>query len=665
MQLPKLTPLQSRLLASAIATGLLIIIWISFLPRSFVYAAELPTAPEAVRHSAFAQSIPSDLLEQQTIEQDDDIEEVEEIGSYEASFAYFDRSLVGRQQEVIQQLANNQMKEIDIPPGSTKNFVLEKSQTRAKRADAGSPDTLEPQVSENASDGNAESEQDDNEADENQGEDPIEGELRKRQRGNQVWISANVCRLPNPSPGNTPPTGDVPPLALYVSTSSSNSRPGPRSTDDLAEGTPVIFQGGYANFSLQTDSDVYIGISAPNVTKNDWEGNFLIQVAASVDGYYHNYNGTDEFLFMIDTDSNSALFITPNLTDSNSTTEVNKWMDMQARMPFTMYTFAADSWSPMKGLEHSFCGLQKQFKESNISVEARITTNYVERGKAKAQFHVHGLESGKTYNGFLAVSGSDEGLVIPNSTTVRAGGQVYNQFQWTTKADDSCQIVFGLDFCSDIAYAVPSNPTFKNNITGLAKLYDDQARAYYTNFNNSINQVACDTTGTAQYSLARTCNDCRVDYRTWLCSVLMPRCKDWSSTDAGLQERNVNAVFPNGTSPAAFNETHRNQFAYSKSRNPMIDDQIKPGPYKELLPCEDLCFDIVRSCPPQLGFSCPNSPAKESSYGKRVPGSRMLTCNFPGAVINLDTFLGDAARLRGQSGVLALVAGVVGLVLWI
>ena len=50
MQIPKLTPLQSRLLASVAATCVLVVIWISFQPRYFVYAAELP-APLALRDS--------------------------------------------------------------------------------------------------------------------------------------------------------------------------------------------------------------------------------------------------------------------------------------------------------------------------------------------------------------------------------------------------------------------------------------------------------------------------------------------------------------------------------------------------------------------------------------------------------------------------------------
>lgn len=206
---------------------------------------------------------------------------------------------------------------------------------------------------------------------------------------------------------------------------------------------------------------------------------------------------------------------------------------------------------------------------------------------------------------------------------------------------------------------MPSSPQFKLNDTGLRLLYDKQAETLYQNFSNSLDQIACDTASTAQYSLARTCNDCRRDYKSWLCSVLIPRCEDWTATDPWLQERNINTPFADGTFPHGnnqtkeFNTTIRERFAYNRSRNPMIDQSIKPGPYKELLPCDDLCFDLVRSCPAKLGFACPNSPAKELSYGTRNPDS--LKCNFPGAVVDLSPFKAGARALMVELGLLVLL----------
>ncbi|KAG9818558.1 hypothetical protein KCU77_g17340, partial [Aureobasidium melanogenum] len=48
----------------------------------------------------------------------------------------------------------------------------------------------------------------------------------------------------------------------------------------------------------------------------------------------------------------------------------------------------------------------------------------------------------------------------------------------------------------------------------------------------------------------------------------------------------------------AFRQTYGSVRATNSSRNPtIIVDTIAPGPYKEVLPCQDLCYSLVRSCP--------------------------------------------------------------------
>lgn len=57
-----------------------------------------------------------------------------------------------------------------------------------------------------------------------------------------------------------------------------------------------------------------------------------------------------------------------------------------------------------------------------------------------------------------------------------------------------------------------------------------------------------------------------------------------------------------------------------------------PGPYKEVLPCEEMCYELVRSCPASLEFACPLAErGLEISYGK--PSSDQInnmTCNYVG-----------------------------------
>jgi calcium channel MID1 len=72
----------------------------------------------------------------------------------------------------------------------------------------------------------------------------------------------------------------------------------------------------------------------------------------------------------------------------------------------------------------------------------------------------------------------------------------------------------------------------------------------------------------------------------------------------------------------------------NSSRNKLIDDLIHPGPWKEILPCKDLCHDLVQSCPASMGFVCPLEGEGLESYGYGSFGSnrkdKNITCNYPG-----------------------------------
>jgi len=198
----------------------------------------------------------------------------------------------------------------------------------------------------------------------------------------------------------------------------------------------------------------------------------------------------------------------------------------------------------------------------------------------------------------------------------------------------NCALIVDLAFCDQIAYSVPSNPNFGNS-TQLAQFYDDYAASVYANFNKSLAQIACEAPSSQRYSLARTCDDCAAAYKDWLCSVTIPRCEDFSNTASYLQPRAVSQPFPDGSvldAEALASAGVRNTTAFNSSRNPLIDEVIRPGPYKELLPCDDLCYKLVQSCPAAMGFGCPlpRWTGFDGNYAKHEPTAG-LTCNFPGS----------------------------------
>lgn len=202
---------------------------------------------------------------------------------------------------------------------------------------------------------------------------------------------------------------------------------------------------------------------------------------------------------------------------------------------------------------------------------------------------------------------------------------------------------------------MPGNAQKFPNGTALAAFYENYTQTMWSNFDKVLQQVPCETSSVAKYSLARDCDDCKTAYKNWLCSVAVPRCEDFSTPDRKyLQMRNIAAPFPNGTT---VNQTLLDDYshlkAYNSSRNPMIDQEIEPGPYKELLPCESLCYELVQSCPASMGFTCPR-PGSEfgfnTSYGRQIGGS--LSCNYPGS----------AHFLNGASTLSASCFGLVGLI---
>lgn len=210
---------------------------------------------------------------------------------------------------------------------------------------------------------------------------------------------------------------------------------------------------------------------------------------------------------------------------------------------------------------------------------------------------------------------------------------------------------------------MPSNPNTFANSTLLATFYDTQAQAAYSDFEKALAQISCEAPSTQLYSLVRTCSDCAAAYKSWLCSVTIPRCEDFSTDGAWLQPRNLQQPFPSGEAlDQAALAGFPNTSATMTSRNPAIDSVVRPGPYKEVLPCEDLCYNLTQSCPSALGFSCPRPGMLgfDASYGRRGKQDENgeVYCNYPGAA---HVFSGAVRMGIGMAGLVVGVVAAVGL----
>lgn len=630
----QLSPLQSRLVASLLATCLLILFYFTLFSPHLALAQEVSGASPIFVDDVDFPSLPEPRGPLDP--------------TYEPEFSAFDRSILGRAPAGVTALTNNEAMPMNAPPGMTQRFMFTVGSTAGRTV---AERSLERKETHNVTESSSMEE-------EVADDDGVNG-LAKRQSSRRVYISANTCEQPRAVAVLDPPTSP-PQLTLYVSKSESNQAPGPLADPD--EQFEVEFKEGAAMFNLTVSGDVYIGVHAPNSTA--FTGAYNFRIAASTDTYFYTYNEQDDAdLIWVDSDAQGALLITHNLTESHDPAVEQRIM---STYPYVMFAQNANDTS-INGIKYSYCGLQNHAQiatTKNGQFTSMVSTGITKRGQGnlpKQQFFFSGLNSSASYLGILARDGNSS---ASGNGLAGGGGHVFRATSFSTKSDHgNCAIVFNLTFCDMIAYSVPSNPSNPTygNSTALAKFYDDYAAEMYRNFNKSLQQVACEAPSTQRFSLASNCSRCAAAYKDWLCLVTIPRCEDFDNPADYLHPRAMGQPFPNGD---RLDQAIRNRIAkaetaaYNSSRNPRIDSEIKPGPYKEVLPCEDLCYNIVQSCPASLKFGCPvpGQIGFESNYGQRK--GDQLSCNYPGSA----HFTSPAAKVAMSSIFPALVT-VVGFLL--
>ncbi|KAL8722367.1 MAG: hypothetical protein Q9225_001157 [Loekoesia sp. 1 TL-2023] len=514
--------------------------------------------------------------------------------NYEPEFAGLDRGIIGRAPEAVTALSNNAPQPMNIDQGDVQYWTFPKATLQGSYGQSTSDDLPLSLSATNTT--------------------CLEKDLIKlAQKQNttggsrDVWLTLSTCDQPilNTAGGSDPP----PQLEVYVSLSQDNRRP-----DNDRHDQVMIVEGGYGSLDLSgVTDDIWIGVRAPKHEK--FGGLYNYELAASIDAPYATYfkecpDVWDTQIKAWDTDTNSALLGTGDITNAlSNSSDFTAWMSKPP--PFSVYvTPQAD---PIQDSNNSMV---------NIG------------GQPIQLFYVKNLTSSSHYNATMILEPR-----LNDNATIGGGGAVWTATSFTTKSDKNCQIIYSLPFCTDVAYAVPSNLTF--NTTQLALTYDTYANNSYQNFSKSLQQIPCDTTPSAQYSLARNCQDCDNAYKTWLCAVTIPRCADFSSPSSltHLLPRNINAsTFINNNKPvltepkgSLLSHENRSTVHYGSSRNKMIDEQIRPGPYKEMLPCKDLCYHLMQNCPAALQFACPTEErGMNFSYGHYSKRDTEWLCNWPG-----------------------------------
>lgn len=414
MPVPKLSPLQSRLAASLIASFMLLMLYLAFAAPHFAYAADVDSiAREDHNHERLLSKALLDI----------DVEDLESrTFEYEADFIGYDRGIIGRapNANTPTALVNNQPDLTNVPQGMTMQYVF---QNASLWGDLSAPTAGLPSAIEGRDVGDLGDDEEDD-------EEHLEVELRSRQvaTGAQrtLYVTVNTCMQPSSQDTSL---GPPPQLQLYVSQSPSNTLPGPGQDPDLQD--MITLDNGAGMMAINATGDVFIGLSGVNTTA--YSGVWSASVAASIDSPYHYYHGQDPNLFLVDSDSASALLITNNLTDQpENSTVYQEWMNLAP--PFVMFASNHDNPSIL-GLQNSYCGLEKSADiaaTNNGQLTNMVQVGMTSRGLGnlpKQQFYFNGLTAGSSYYGVLAMNGNS---TESGGGVVGGGGQVWSMMNFTS-----------------------------------------------------------------------------------------------------------------------------------------------------------------------------------------------------------------------------------------
>ncbi|ODV89532.1 hypothetical protein CANCADRAFT_32756 [Tortispora caseinolytica NRRL Y-17796] len=342
--------------------------------------------------------------------------------------------------------------------------------------------------------------------------------------------------------------------------------------------------------------DIYLIVEAPyNLTGNvSYSSNdtwsYILEPTMSSPKYGYV---DSPFLFWADSDADSTLLVSANLTyfELNTDVSVN-----DTGLYVLVYDQSSYLNSTASYLRSSYCAaLNGPILYTNDDASLSIFKSGTE--SAKERWFYENLEPNSSYAAVLTVL--DES---------RSGGILCSAIPFQTMTDDACELIYDLNFCEDVAYSVPANYSLFNR-TELAAFYDELAKSYYQNFTFTMQQIDCEAEDEARFSPLRHCADCDLAYKNWLCATNIPRCLSPDLTTDYARLRNPGS-----------------------SRNEKIDEVVAPGPYLEILPCYDVCWSVMQNCPSALVFDCPKSDlGLEVAYARR-DRSGLITCSYLGAL---------------------------------
>ncbi|CDK25123.1 unnamed protein product [Kuraishia capsulata CBS 1993] len=404
-----------------------------------------------------------------------------------------------------------------------------------------------------------------------------------------VFISGNICELPD-GWNDTDSNG----LSIYYTFNQTQWQ-----NLDYKSMSSFDFYEGYAQelaHAQLTDADtnaltLYLTVVSESCADCLSDNTWTYEVGISQSNLVFQWHN-ESVASVVDTDSTSLIVWIDqgNASSSSSSSNNGSMTDL-----YNFFIYDPEDFVFVAGLARSWCAM-KQGASIEYNSSSAVVSSVYRGGTWKQQFYFDSLTPNTTYTGYMLENFGDSN-----------GGLVFEPFQFRTMESDECTLIYDLDFCSEVTYSVPTLPDM-NNVSELAEYYDSNAKHFYTNFSYALQQIPCDTEMDARFSVVKTCDDCAASYKKWLCSITIPRCSTRNITGYQLYES-----------------------GHSRLDKLNVESEIRPrSDYYEVLPCIDMCNAIVRDCPGDFSFRCPqgNDSIALSYYWET--GGEYPSCNTVG-----------------------------------
>lgn len=391
-----------------------------------------------------------------------------------------------------------------------------------------------------------------------------------------VFITASICTLPDDWDTDASYNG----LNIYFTYNVTLAN-----DQSFGSMSKAQFQNGYAEGLAEIDA---FGNDFENENSTDYDTLYLFVIpdeCSFCTEYSHWQFGigvsetnilflydNDPILSVIDVDYDSGIFDASEVSFS-------------ANRTFELFVFNSTTNPLPVALNQSWCAIHEISQGEGFSQWVELNSTTVNNDTHVIP--VTNLEIDTKYHAVLVINHKDQSF----------GGGIFQSFSFTTADNMACKLIYNLEFCNAVAYAVPNSANFTDGSETwdeISKRYDDNAKSYFEPFLFALQQTACDTELDSRYSPLVTCNDCEYSYKQWLCAVTIPRC------DNSASDNNQHKIYPAG-----------------KGRTEFIEEIIiPPMEYSEIQPCLNNCHAIVRDCPPEFAFGCPEKPEIiKRSYG--------------------------------------------------